>query len=161
MPPTIKKEKVVSNFPKTREELKSTLHDVLNEFPVMIYNGTEKPHTVTLPEGIKSLSQDVKTVKDKIRDIKQDVGDVKDAQGTMDKKLDEHTELLSGIKTRKKMTRHLYDLLTLIKKTTFVKVLIGIAAIAAAIEGSIQFISWLFPLIEKIILRNLKIKENK
>ena len=113
----------------TREELISSVHSALNSFPVLVYNGEEKPKKVPLPEGIACISEDLRSVK------------------TMTK---ENSILLTGIRSRKKIIKHFSDLWTLLKKTTIVRVLLVIAGITSMVLGLIQVGGLIIELIPKI-----------
>jgi len=116
---TIVKQK---NIPFTKSEFKKAFTEVLETFPVKIFNGEADSHSVPLPQAITSISSDLRTVKGQVLEVNQ---------------------IISGIKRRKKIFDTITNLYDLIKKTTIIKIVGILLGICMATLGSIQVINFI------------------
>lgn len=111
------------------ENIKNAMMEALNEMPVTIWNGQEHPIDVPFGKSITYITKDIRDVK-----------------GT----LNEHTNLLSGIKERKRIMSSVYEVLVsidgLIRGSLLWKILVIIILSVSSLYGFIKGVEKIFEL---------------
>ena len=106
------------------ERLEKLIHQSLDSYTLDIWNGQEQPTKKSLREGLTSISYDMRGLKLDVKDVKKDIQSIK-------KTIDEHTDLLSGIEQRKKLTNAIGDGFNYLKKNSLiVKILLTLVSFA-------------------------------
>lgn len=116
-------------IPLTNEELKTAMREALNDMPVTIWNGQEHPIDVPFGKSITYITKDIRDVK-----------------GT----LNEHTNLLSGIKERKRIMRSTYEIIIsieeLIRNSLLWKIFLIVVLAVSSLYGFMKGVEKIFEL---------------
>lgn len=107
----------------SKEERIATIHEALDSYEVMIWNGATEPKKVPIGKGITTISEDLRAVK------------------TGQK---EHAELLDGIKQRRKAFSMIVALFEYGKATKAWKVVTFLGLLASAVYGFISMADSIF-----------------
>lgn len=107
----------------TKEERIATIHEALDSYEVMIWNGATEPKKVPIGKGITTISEDLRAVKNGQK---------------------EHAELLSGIKQRKRAWSMIVSLLEYGKATKIWKLIVALGILGSALYGFVQMADSIF-----------------
>ena len=113
-----------------QENFISSIHQALNTYPVMVYNGQEFPVCKPLPQALTHISEDVRAVKKNVITVTDTVN--------------EQNLLLQGLKRRRQIKQYFLKMIVSIdesfKVSKVYKLIVGIVGAYVAYNGIVKII---------------------